>query len=433
MKKVLFIAYLYPPIANSGTQRSAKFSKHLAKFGWEPHVLTVSNPPGTNFDESLLSEVSNVQHIYRVPLLSKQIVEQSRRFLPETLANIFEDKFEWRLRNKNAFPDVFGDWISTASQKGIEICQQEDIDLIYCSGPPWSVFVVGQKVKAKTGIPLVLDYRDLWTEEYARFDTETTDEIKQKTKTLEMSILQKADHVIATTNSAAEILKQKFNEYDMSISCITNGYDKDEFHEHSDTDNVKNKKIFTFAYTGVWKKGYSPKEFIESFIKVVDTNNFSSKIDMAGFESTMLIDNGIQSSHINVLGHVNHKRAIEIMHQADCLFLMTPDNEYGDICLPGKLFEYIASGTPILAYIPKGCEIWKFLESFGGAICVERGNKAALEKTITDILAQGPGIFPELNKAKLRNIERQSLTEKLANVFDNCVSKANTKASSSVI
>ena len=36
MKKVLFLAYLFPPIANSGTQRPLKFAKYLAEYGWAP-------------------------------------------------------------------------------------------------------------------------------------------------------------------------------------------------------------------------------------------------------------------------------------------------------------------------------------------------------------------------------------------------------------
>ena len=45
MRRVLFIAYLFPPIANSGTRRSLSFANLLPDFGWSPVVLTVADPP----------------------------------------------------------------------------------------------------------------------------------------------------------------------------------------------------------------------------------------------------------------------------------------------------------------------------------------------------------------------------------------------------
>jgi len=67
LKKVLFIAALYPPIANSGTQRSVKFANYLPDFAWEPIVLTVANAAEPNLDKSLFQEVRPGTRIERVP------------------------------------------------------------------------------------------------------------------------------------------------------------------------------------------------------------------------------------------------------------------------------------------------------------------------------------------------------------------------------
>src|ERR1700730_7673239 len=56
-KRVLMIAYLFPPIANSGTQRPAKFAKYLTPCGWEPVVLTVERPPNEQVEARLMHEV----------------------------------------------------------------------------------------------------------------------------------------------------------------------------------------------------------------------------------------------------------------------------------------------------------------------------------------------------------------------------------------
>jgi len=56
LKKVLFIAYLFPPVAGGGVQRSSKFVKYLPHFGWELIVLTVKEPYDFYTDEELFSE-----------------------------------------------------------------------------------------------------------------------------------------------------------------------------------------------------------------------------------------------------------------------------------------------------------------------------------------------------------------------------------------
>jgi hypothetical protein len=48
MKRVLMIAYIYPPQGGSGVQRTVKFVRYLPSYGWEPLVLTVREPYDDN-------------------------------------------------------------------------------------------------------------------------------------------------------------------------------------------------------------------------------------------------------------------------------------------------------------------------------------------------------------------------------------------------
>ena len=68
MKRVLFLAYLFPPISNSGTQRSLKFVKYLSERGWEPIVLTASSFDGHVTDDRLLDEIPRDVRVVRVPM-----------------------------------------------------------------------------------------------------------------------------------------------------------------------------------------------------------------------------------------------------------------------------------------------------------------------------------------------------------------------------
>ena len=68
MKRVLIIAYYWPPSAGSGVQRWLKFTKYLPEFGWQPVVFTPDNPSFELKDEGLLKEVPKDAEILKIPI-----------------------------------------------------------------------------------------------------------------------------------------------------------------------------------------------------------------------------------------------------------------------------------------------------------------------------------------------------------------------------
>ena len=67
-KKVLIIAYYWPPSGGSGVQRWLKFVKYLPQLGWEPYVFTPENPSIAIRDESLLKDVPVEAEVIRFPI-----------------------------------------------------------------------------------------------------------------------------------------------------------------------------------------------------------------------------------------------------------------------------------------------------------------------------------------------------------------------------
>lgn len=65
MKKVLIIAYYFPPIGGGGVQRALKMAKYIGEFGWEPHILTVAPQDHVSLDETLLDQLPEGVHIHR--------------------------------------------------------------------------------------------------------------------------------------------------------------------------------------------------------------------------------------------------------------------------------------------------------------------------------------------------------------------------------
>ena len=65
MKKVLIIAYWFPPLIDSGIQRTVKMVKYLPSFGWNPVVLTAKHGANEMEDHTFNDDLSEYLNIYR--------------------------------------------------------------------------------------------------------------------------------------------------------------------------------------------------------------------------------------------------------------------------------------------------------------------------------------------------------------------------------
>jgi hypothetical protein len=160
-RKVLVIAYYFPPMGLSGVQRTVKFTKFLPKYGWKPTVLTIEPTGYYAFDETLLEEVKKAgvkivrTHSYDINRLFKKrgVVKMPSEGIRKIL-QFFGDLF--------FIPDTKIGWKSTAIKTASELIKEERFDLIFATAPPQTDFLVGVELKRRFEIPLVIDYRDAW-------------------------------------------------------------------------------------------------------------------------------------------------------------------------------------------------------------------------------------------------------------------------------
>src|SRR5262249_23134834 len=118
---------------------------------------------------------------------------------------------------------------------------------------------------------------------------------------------------------------------------------------------------------------------------------------------------------VTELGPVPHGQAVTLMKQADLLYLMVPTGYYATASLPGKLFEYLGCGRPILAVVPEASEVSRVLGETGGGMRAEPGDVPGLARTL---LAWLRG---EAQMAPPRGIDRYSraaITRRLASVLE---------------
>ena len=288
-KKVLMIAYSFPPEAGSAVQRPLKFVKYLRNYGYEPIVLTCgrNNSITSLYDESLERDIPDGVKIIRIDdefkfsdLDTKEKLQEVVSFLvqvsesPQAIKKIIETKQD---NMKRILPDTRLFWEVKCIREIENYLDMESIDIIWSTVPSYSLHLLGYYFKNKYGKPWVADYRDLWTSEvkYAELYTWYTKEDTQLQRPLEARVVNCADAIVVAGEAWEESFEREFNICRERLFTITNGYDEDDF------CNIKEKKEpncqFTLCYNGrMQHKCRNPKLIIQIINELIDEKTICS-------------------------------------------------------------------------------------------------------------------------------------------------------------
>ena len=416
MNRVLFLAYLFPPIANSGTQRPLKFAKYLGHYGWEPTVLTTAGFEGHVIDSTLLADIPSHVRVVRVPMLNEQIGNVlSRGMGGGAVGKRVGDAVRWRMQNRFRTPDLYACWRRTARRAALRIYRESGFDAVYATGFPWTSLLVGCDVARATGRPLVADFRDLWAGEtlFREHRPPYSEELSY-----EGGVIECAKRVVTTSMTMSRALAASHPGVDgAKLVTIHNGFDS------ADIDTAPPPPLtsqrFRIVFTGVWKDGYNPGELYDSFDWIRRLHpDLLDKVELiaAGFAPGEAHRRGL-GGYIKEPGVLSHAEAVALMRSANIVYLShgNPDRQW---VIPGKLYEYLASGTPVLALTDPEKETAQIIRNVGGGIAVSPSDPDALNQTLIDAIRRGSLTVPPRNSDMLASFERRQLTKKLADVLN---------------
>jgi len=412
MRRVLFIAFLFPPIANSGTRRSLAFANHLPDMGWEPLVLTWQPEQRATVDAELLTEVRPGTRVERVPLQSRLQARRWAGWLPGSLGQRAVEALAWRLRARADVPDEAAGWLAPAVKHAVALHESEGFDAIYASGYPWTGFLIAREVARRTGKPYVLDYRDQWTPSGDMAWEQVSERQARENPALERMAARDAAAVVTVTHALVDSIGRDCGRNDLHL--ITNGFEPADFAGEA---TPIGDGVLRIAYTGVWRPGYGLQDLYAAIALLKSQGQpelARLRVQAAGFSPGAAAEAGV-SDWVSELGPVPHTQALTLMKQADLLYLPVPTGYYATASLPGKLFEYLGCGRPILAVVPEASEVAHVLGDTGGAVRVEPGDVAGLAQTLLAWLRGEAGVEPP------RGIERYSraaTARRLASVLD---------------
>ncbi len=436
---VLMIAYYFPPLAGSGVFRSIKFAKYLPQFNWKPTVISTDIAPnGWNFtDESLNHEISEDIDVIRIPDYistgrnTEINVEETLQFIKNILQHDKKaiDIFQAMITSVQGikqllmFPCSSLIWSIQVVKYIEENVNLNKTDVIYTTSGPYSSHLVGFYFKKKYNIPWVADYRDPWASNpYSSYDY--SNPIHNLLFRLENILLHQADCNITIVDSLIDDYKTKFNLNDKQIDCITNGYDETDFNEL-----IYNKKTeyFTINYSGLmYLKQHNITPVLKALKELIsenriDRNNLKLRIVGEGHEKSNLdlVKSYGLGNTFEQTGYVTHKEALQSNLDSDLLLILVGDDKKFKYFYPGKMFEYLRSGKPIIALASQESGVAKILsETQQGEVYLStqiREIKGFILKEYQKWVNRNETEYVYSDNIKI--YERRYLTAKLADIF----------------
>lgn len=420
MRKILVIAYYWPPAGGPGVQRWLKFVKYLPDFGIEPIVYVPENPSYPLMDEKLIDEVPPTIKILKQPikepygwasLLSKKKTKTiSSGIIKEKDPSIIEKVLLW-IRGNLFIPDARKFWVKPSISFLAKVIVDEGIETIVTTGPPHSLHLIGLGLKKKYNVQWIADFRDPWTSIGYHKNLRLTESSKAKHKTLEKAVLVKADKIVVTSHTT----KAEFEAITPKpIKVVTNGFD-------DELQPVALDSKFTISHIGSLLTGRNPLGLWEALQQLILENKDlkqALKIQLAGVVGEEVLQSikefGLWD-YVNQLGYLSHDKVLETQQKSQILLLLEIDSEETQGIIPGKLFEYLNARRPILAIGPEGWEAGEMVERHqAGHMCLHT-DVATLKNVLLDAFQKYQNGKLSCNSEGVERYHRKALTESLAN------------------
>lgn len=357
MKRLLIITYYWPPTGGSGVQRWVKFSKYLPQYGWQPVIYTPENPERLAYDESLLGDVPECAEIIRTRIVEPygiyrrlvgrkggrtevNPVSGGRKSLMQRLSL-------W-VRGNFFIPDPRVSWVRPSVRFLKRYLREHPVDAVVTTGPPQSMHLIGLGLKKALGVRWLADFRDPWTEIFYYKHLGLGKFADSRHHRLERQVLDSADTVIAVTPYVRDDFRRRTAT---PVALITNGFDEDDF---AGRTPARHEGRFTIVHTGLFAADGNPLNLWDALAgKCAEDPAFAARLQirLAGKTDAEIVE-AIRSRGLGDkladLGYLPHDEVVAEQLGADVLILpLRREPEYAKV-LPGKIFEYLASGRPVL-------------------------------------------------------------------------------------
>ena len=395
LRRLLVVAYYTPPLGLSGVMRVTKLCKFLPEAGWRPLILTVKPVAYYSYDPELLNDLAQ-SRIYRTesidPNRVMNVLRARARRLTPALSKV--GGAGPRALNSILFPDSKIGWFPFGSSIGRHIIDEQKPAAIFATSPPFTSLLLGVRLKAHAGVPLVCDFRDPWPTGFASPPSHQRAALRR----LRRYFVEHADLTLAVNEGTAR-------QVGPGVEVLDNGFDPTEF--EVEPERLPGQSILHVG--NLWQNEAQVLSFVAA-LKAVP----GAKLYLAGGAGDGVRRSLAGNPQVEFIGTVTHARACALMKGAHALLYIGKPNQPAGI----KLYEYLGAGKPVLVWGEGAEEAAGIVASVGAGIACGTDPArlvSALAETTT-----GAGRFASGNRDRFnRRCQAQWLANRLEDLVLN--------------
>jgi glycosyltransferase involved in cell wall biosynthesis len=451
-RRALLIAPDFPPAGGGGVIRATKMAKYLGEYGYDVVVLTKPPAPGSPTDYSLLADVPPSVEVIRfrgvdpyMPFyrLRARVAYHAKRSggaleIKTNLHAIRESSslslfrlFETFVRRYIAIPDFHYWWARSSVDLAEEIIHRRKVSLIWSTSTPYSSHLLGLRLKEKTGLPWIADFRDVWTADNMFYHSLPKWKMLILER-LEYLVLANTDIVTTVTPTFVQNFKSKFGNVIRRIALIYNGFDLSDFTE---PEPVPDNSHFITTHAGKLDKTRDPGVWLSAIADLIDEGRVfkdSIVVRFIGPSNPQVRASLFQCIQhrglediVQFTGSLPHDEAISALRSSDLLLLIGDALPGAGAYIPGKLYEYIATGRPIFALVGRG-EAERIIERYRLGCVAPPTDKGAIKEFYMKMYerwCRAEVRSNSLDLARLKIFDRRFQALQLGRLMDDLVSQ----------
>jgi len=409
VKRILMIAYHFPPLAgSSGIQRTLCFVQQLPEFGWQPLVLS-AHPRAYERTGSDLERAVPTTTVVR------------RAFALDTARHL---AVGGRYIASMARPDRWVSWKFDAVRQGMRLIREFRPEVIWSTYPIATAHLIAADLHRRSAIPWVADFRDPMAQEGYPNDPATW----RQFDAIERHVLHNASSSLFTTPGAARLYQRRYPDAAMRIAVLENGYDEDSFVAAERTVGVPvplNPGAITLLHSGiVYPSERDPTQLFAALRRLKESGGirlgqFKLRFRAAVHDGLLqrLAQKNDVEAFIETCPAIPYNEALQEMLRADALLVMQ-----GNDCneqIPAKVYEYLRARRPTICLSDPAGDTVGVLRQAGirsDARLDCANDIAARLPLFLDAVRSGEAELPDYDL--VRRASRRARTAGLAGVLD---------------
>ena len=347
MKKLLILAYDFPPYVSVGGLRPYSWYRYMKELGVEPIVVTRQweNKYGNELDyisPSASKETIIEKTEYGIIIRTPYRANLSNRLL------LKYGKERFRLIRKfiTAYYEIAQFFFFVGTKSGLyrgakEYLKNNKADYIIATGAPHILFKYASKLSKKHNVPWIADYRDPWTQAKSRSRNKF---LKLFNRHFEVKFTKNAEFITTVSELFSYQIKTLVKK---DFHIIENGYNP-EFAK--DIESIEQEdKIFTLAYAGTIYSWHPLKSILSTLNKIVENNDIDFRLQYIGTNKNEEIKSLIETKYLNLKNKVEiydkmpQQEMFKTLAKANALILHNYFNVVGT-----KIYDYLLLNRYIL-------------------------------------------------------------------------------------